>query len=77
MVSNQVLAACESDGITSETMRNVQASGECWAGGASWQGSAVIRISVCSWATTEADITRSVRAFVTARDKAMDSLSKG
>lgn len=71
VVFNQVLAACESDAITAETMRHMQASGECWAGGASWQGKTVIRISVCSWATTEADITRSVRAFVAAREKAV------
>jgi glutamate/tyrosine decarboxylase-like PLP-dependent enzyme len=74
VVFNQVLATCESDAITVETMRNIQASGECWAGGASWQGSAVIRISVCSWATTDADISRSVRAFAAARDKAIHAL---
>ena len=74
VVFNQVLAACESDAITEETMRKIQASGECWAGGANWQGKVVIRISVCSWATTEEDITRSVRAFVAARDKAVDEM---
>jgi glutamate/tyrosine decarboxylase-like PLP-dependent enzyme len=74
VVFNQVLAACDSDEITSETLRNIQASGECWAGGAGWQGKAVIRISVCSWATTEEDITRSVRAFAVARDKAVHEL---
>ena len=76
VVFNQVLAACESDELTSGTMRHVQASGECWAGGASWQGKAVIRISVCSWATTEADITRSVRAFAAARDKVVSELHR-
>ena len=71
VVFNQVLVACDSDKITAKTMRLIQASGECWAGGASWQGKSVMRISVCSWATTEADITRSVRAFVVAREKAV------
>jgi hypothetical protein len=33
----------------------------------------VIRISVCSWATTEDDISRSVLAFVAAREKALQS----
>ena len=46
-------------------------SGECWVGGAVWDGKTVIRISICSWATTEYDITRSVKAFVTARNKAV------
>ncbi|MCB9420319.1 MAG: aspartate aminotransferase family protein [Ardenticatenaceae bacterium] len=71
VVFNQVLVAAENDEITRQTMDNVQKSGECWAGGATWNGKAVIRISVCSWATTEEDVTRSVRAFVTARNQAV------
>ena len=57
-------------------MRYIQESGECWVGGASWDGKAVIRISICSWATTEDDITRSVSAFVAARNKAVNELRK-
>ena len=71
VVFNQVLVACDTDEITEQTMRNIQDSGECWVGGAEWDGKKVIRISICSWATTEDDITRSVRAFVAARDKAV------
>ncbi len=71
---NQVLVACDTDDLTNQTMQNIQKSGECWVGGASWHGRAVIRISVCSWVTTENDITRSVRAFVAARDKAVKEL---
>ncbi|TNF90077.1 MAG: aspartate aminotransferase family protein, partial [Gammaproteobacteria bacterium] len=47
-------------------------SGECWVGGTTWQGRHVIRISVCSWATTEADVGRCVEAFVDARKKATE-----
>jgi hypothetical protein len=36
-----------------------------------WNGKKVIRISVCSWATTANDVTRSVEAFRAART-AMD-----
>ena len=72
VVFNQVIVACDTDEITHRTMQNVQESGECWVGGASWDGKAVIRISVCSWATTEADISRSVRAFIAAKGKAAD-----
>ena len=71
VVFNQVLVACESDELTNQTMKNIQNSGECWVGGANWNGKAVIRISVCSWATTKDDISRSVKAFVTARNKCM------
>jgi glutamate/tyrosine decarboxylase-like PLP-dependent enzyme len=69
-VFNQVLVACESDALTEKTIDYIQESGECWAGGAKWQGRSVIRISVCSWATTEQDVSRSVQAFVDARAKA-------
>lgn len=75
---NQVLIACEDDDITNRTIKHVQNSGECWAGGAIWDGKSVIRISICSWATTEEDIRRSVRAFVSARMKArQESTSLG
>jgi glutamate/tyrosine decarboxylase-like PLP-dependent enzyme len=74
VVFNQILVACDSDDITEQTMRYIQESGECWVGGASWNGKPVIRISVCSWATTGDDIARSVSAFVTARNKAVQQL---
>jgi glutamate/tyrosine decarboxylase-like PLP-dependent enzyme len=76
VVFNQVLAACDNDDITNRTMIHIQQSGECWVGGATWDGKAVIRISVCSWATTEKDITRSVRAFIAARNKAIQDLKE-
>jgi glutamate/tyrosine decarboxylase-like PLP-dependent enzyme len=72
VVFNQVLVACADDAETDATIDHIQRDGECWVGGAKWDGRAIIRISVCSWATTEADVTRSVRAFVSARAKARD-----
>ena len=45
----------------------IQAGGECWCGGSQWHDEPVIRVSVCSAATTEEDVRRSVRAFVAAR----------
>lgn len=71
VVFNQILVGCEHDEITQRTLHHIQQSGECWVGGAAWNGKAVIRISVCSWATTEDDIYRSVRAFSAARRKAV------
>lgn len=70
VVFNQVLVACGSATLTERTLRQVQESGECWVGGAVWQGEPVIRVSICSWATTEDDIDRSVEALASARMKA-------
>jgi glutamate/tyrosine decarboxylase-like PLP-dependent enzyme len=70
VVFNQALVACDDDELTRRTMALVQQSGECWAGGATWFDRPVIRLSVCSWATTDEDISRSVRAFVAARETA-------
>ena len=70
VVFNQTLVACETPALTQRTLEQVQAGGECWCGGTEWQGEAAIRISVCSWATTEADVSRSVSAFVVAREQA-------
>ena len=75
VVFNQLLVSCGSDLLTTETIKNIQQSGECWVGGTQWQKRDVIRISVCSWATTEADVSRSVKAFVDAREQAGASIS--
>ena len=69
VVYNQVLVACASPDETQMTLEYLQASGECWCGGSQWNGDPVIRISVCSWATTENDIERSVAAFVKCRER--------
>lgn len=69
VVFNQVLVACENEELTVKTLKNIQDEGDCWVGGAKWEGEAVIRISVCSWATTYEDVRRSVAAFATARSK--------
>jgi len=67
VVFNQVLIACDSAEETRITLENIQQSGDCWCGGASWQGQPVIRVSVCSWKTDETDIKKSVAVFVKAR----------
>ncbi len=69
VVFNQVLVACENDLETEETLKNLQEMRECWCGGSLWFNKKVIRISVCSWATTEEDVTRSVLSFVKARNQ--------
>ena len=64
---NQVLVSSGDPQQTKQLLKLVQASGECWCGGASWHGDDVIRISVCSYRTTRQDIDRSVQAFASAR----------
>lgn len=63
VVFNQVLLQCATDMITDQTIKKIQELRECWVGGSSWQGRKVIRVSVCSWATTPEDISRSVKSF--------------
>jgi glutamate/tyrosine decarboxylase-like PLP-dependent enzyme len=65
---NQVLVACDNDTETEETLKNIQGLRECWCGGSQWFDKKVIRISVCSWATTSEDISLSVKSFVKARE---------
>jgi hypothetical protein len=56
-----------SDEYTQSLIDAIQQSGQCWVGGSVWQGKKVIRISVCSWVTTQEDVSISVEAFITAR----------
>ena len=68
VVFNQVLVACDTAQQTQAALENVQRSGVMWCGGTTWQDEPAMRISVCSWATTEADVTMSVAALAKARD---------
>lgn len=63
VVFNQVVVACDTDDLTTATLARIQELRECWVGGSTWRDRRVIRVSVCSWATTAADVTRSVAAF--------------
>jgi glutamate/tyrosine decarboxylase-like PLP-dependent enzyme len=70
VVFNQVLAAGDGPDQTRAILDYIQKSGECWCGGTIWKGAPAIRISVCSWATTEADVERTLSTFVKARERA-------
>ncbi len=61
---NQVLVSFGPDEITRRVIAAIQQEGTCWCGGTAWQGRAAMRISVSSWATTEADVERSLAAMV-------------
>ena len=64
VVINQVLVSFGSAEITREIIRRTQDDGTCWCGATEWQGRTAMRISVSSWATTEADVDRSLAAIV-------------
>jgi glutamate/tyrosine decarboxylase-like PLP-dependent enzyme len=66
VVLNQVLARFGDDERTDRVIEAVQASGECWMGGTTWHGMRLMRISLSSWRTTEADVDRSVAAILSA-----------
>lgn len=63
VVFNQCLVACASPAETRDVLARIQASGECWCSGSTWNGDPAIRVSVCSWATTPEDVFRSADAF--------------
>jgi glutamate/tyrosine decarboxylase-like PLP-dependent enzyme len=62
VVLNQVLVSFGDAERTQRMIAALQAEGTFWAGGTVWQGQTAMRISVSSWATTEADIDRSLEA---------------
>ncbi|NAY91879.1 aminotransferase class V-fold PLP-dependent enzyme [Muricauda sp. JGD-17] len=76
VVFNQVIVQCESDELTDKTLKKIQELRDCWVGGSTWNGRKVIRISVCSWATTEKDIVRSINSFKQALDSIQDKKTK-
>ncbi len=66
VVLNQVVAAFGSDDRTKAAIGRLQAGGECWCGGTRWRGREAMRVSVSSWATTQADMDRTLRAILAA-----------
>jgi glutamate/tyrosine decarboxylase-like PLP-dependent enzyme len=64
VVLNQVLVSFGSPEQTRRVIAAVQAEGTCWCSGTEWQGHTAMRISVTSWATTTADVERSLAAIL-------------
>ena len=63
VVLNQVLVGFGDDARTDRVVAAVQADGTCWAGGTTWRGRRLMRISVSNATTTEADVDRSIAAI--------------
>jgi glutamate/tyrosine decarboxylase-like PLP-dependent enzyme len=61
---NQVLVSFGKAEVTREVIRRIQDDGTCWCGITEWQGRTAMRISVSSWATTAADVQRSLEAMI-------------
>src|SRR5947207_8747470 len=64
VVLNQVLVSFGDAERTRRVIAGIQQDGTCWCGGTIWQGQTAMRISVSSWATTEADVERSLEAMI-------------
>lgn len=64
VVLNQVLISFGEPDVTDAVIERIQIDGTCWCGGTDWQGRHAMRISVCSWATTEEDVELSLAAIL-------------
>lgn len=64
VVLNQVLVSFGDAEKTNRVIADIQADGTCWCGGTVWQGKTAMRLSVSSWATTEADVERSLETMI-------------
>lgn len=60
------LDGAEADALTDRTIARVQQDGVCFVGGASWRGRQIIRVSVISANTSDADIEKSAEAILSA-----------
>ena len=63
---DQVVAAFGDEERTGRVISKVQRDGICWCGGTTWRERPAMRISVSSWATTDADVELSVKAILDA-----------
>lgn len=64
VVLNQVLVKFGDERMTQRVIDAIQKEGTCWAGITVWQGHTAMRISVSSWATTDADVELSADAMI-------------
>ena len=64
VVVNQVLVSFGDSDKTDKIISEIQKDGTCWVGGTKWNGESAMRISVSSWATTEEDVEKSLKAMI-------------
>ncbi|MFP5416486.1 MAG: pyridoxal phosphate-dependent decarboxylase family protein [Actinomycetes bacterium] len=63
VVFTQVCASFGDDARTQEVVRRMLADGTAWTSGSRWQGRAVLRIALCNWQTTDADVEATLGAL--------------
>jgi len=66
VVLNQVVVSFGDAAATGRVIAAIQAEGTCWCGNTVWQGRPAMRISVSSWATTAADVEKSLATILRA-----------
>jgi len=64
VVLNQVLVSFGDADVTRRIVDEIQRDGTCWCGATVWQGRTAMRISVCNWSTTGADVELSLEAML-------------
>ena len=64
VVLNQVLVSFGDGATTKRIISEIQEDGTCWCGSTIWQGHTAMRISVCNWSTTAADVDESLDAIL-------------
>ena len=69
VVLNQVLVSFGNDDTTAQVIGEIQRDGTCWCGGTVWQGRRAMRISVCNWSTTVADVDTSLDAMLACAER--------
>lgn len=78
VVLNQILFAVDAardmdgpalDAFTEKVIAAIQADGTCWLGGTTWGGRRRLRLSICNYRTTEADIDLAAAAIIRAIDQ--------
>lgn len=70
VVLNQVVVSFGDDARTKRAIAALQRSGECWCGGTRWRGREAMRVSISGWATTQADLERTLEAVLAAASPA-------
>jgi glutamate/tyrosine decarboxylase-like PLP-dependent enzyme len=64
VVLNQVMVSFGDELRTRRVIAALQEDGTCWCSGTVWHGRVAMRISVSSWATTDADVEQSLAAML-------------
>lgn len=63
VVFTQVCASFGSDEKTREVVARMLAEGTAWTSGSRWHDRAVLRIALCNWSTTDADVETTLAAL--------------